>query len=68
VPGLIISTLNAYYVFLKFSKLWQLQHSTGATQHSTGATQHSTGAAQHSTGATKHSTGATQRGTRHPAP
>ena len=34
VPGLIISTLNAYYVFLKFSKLWQLQHSTGASQHS----------------------------------
>ena len=26
VPGLIISSLNAYYVFLKFAKLWQLQH------------------------------------------
>ncbi len=26
VPGLIISSLNAYYVFLKFTKLWQLQH------------------------------------------
>jgi glycosyltransferase involved in cell wall biosynthesis len=25
VPGLIISSLNAYYVFLKFAKLWQLQ-------------------------------------------
>jgi glycosyltransferase involved in cell wall biosynthesis len=24
VPGLIISSLNAYYVFLKFAKLWQL--------------------------------------------
>jgi hypothetical protein len=23
--GLIISTMNAYYVFLKFAKLWQLQ-------------------------------------------
>ena len=29
-PGFIISTLNAYYVFLKFSKLWQIQHATGA--------------------------------------
>jgi len=25
--GLIISTLNAYYVFLKFAKLWELQRS-----------------------------------------
>ena len=25
-PGLIISALNAYYVFLKFAKLWELQH------------------------------------------
>jgi len=24
--GLIVSTMNAYYVFLKFAKLWQLQH------------------------------------------
>ena len=37
VPGLIISTLNAYYVFLKFAKLWQIQHATDATEHSTGA-------------------------------
>jgi glycosyltransferase involved in cell wall biosynthesis len=27
VPGFIISTLNSYYVFLKFAKLWELQHS-----------------------------------------
>lgn len=27
VPGLIISTLNSYYVFLKFAKLWELQQS-----------------------------------------
>ena len=40
VPGLIISTLNAYYVFLKFSKLWQLQHSTVASQHPAGASEH----------------------------
>ena len=26
VPGLIISGLNAYYVFLKFAKLWELEH------------------------------------------
>jgi hypothetical protein len=24
--GLIVSALNAYYVFLKFAKLWELQH------------------------------------------
>ena len=24
-PGLIVSSMNAYYVFLKFAKLWQLQ-------------------------------------------
>jgi glycosyltransferase involved in cell wall biosynthesis len=26
VPGLIISALNAYYVGLKFAKVWELQH------------------------------------------
>ena len=26
VAGLIVSTLNAYYVFLKFAKLWEMQH------------------------------------------
>ena len=26
VPGFIISTMNAYYVFLKFAKLWELQN------------------------------------------
>jgi glycosyltransferase involved in cell wall biosynthesis len=25
VPGLIVSSMNAYYVFLKFAKLWELQ-------------------------------------------
>jgi hypothetical protein len=24
VPGLVISVLNSYYVFLKFAKLWEL--------------------------------------------
>jgi glycosyltransferase involved in cell wall biosynthesis len=28
VPGFVISALNSYYVFLKFAKLWELQHST----------------------------------------
>lgn len=32
-PGLIVSVLNAYYVFLKFAKLWEL--SGGTTPHST---------------------------------
>jgi glycosyltransferase involved in cell wall biosynthesis len=32
-PGLIISALNAYYVFLKFAKLWELQHPAPSTQH-----------------------------------
>jgi hypothetical protein len=26
VPGLIISVMNAHYVFLKFAKLWALNH------------------------------------------
>ena len=28
-PGFIISALNAYYVFLKFAKLWELQMARG---------------------------------------
>ena len=24
-PGLVVSVLNSYYVFLKFAKLWELQ-------------------------------------------
>jgi glycosyltransferase involved in cell wall biosynthesis len=27
-PGLLVSRLNAYYVFLKLAKLWELQHRT----------------------------------------
>jgi glycosyltransferase involved in cell wall biosynthesis len=26
IPGLIISAMNAYYVFLKLAKLWEIQH------------------------------------------
>jgi glycosyltransferase involved in cell wall biosynthesis len=29
VPGLIVSSMNAYYVFLKFAKLWALRHAAG---------------------------------------
>ncbi len=29
-PGFIISALNAYYVFLKFAKLWELQMARGS--------------------------------------
>ncbi len=29
VPGLIVSSMNAYYVFLKFAKLWTLQRRDG---------------------------------------
>jgi glycosyltransferase involved in cell wall biosynthesis len=30
IPGFIISALNAYYVFLKFAKLWELQKVPGS--------------------------------------
>ena len=40
VPGFIISALNAYYVFLKYAKLWELRHSPpvpqGATEEAKG--------------------------------
>jgi glycosyltransferase involved in cell wall biosynthesis len=32
VPGLVISALNSYYVFLKFAKLWELQRATARPQ------------------------------------
>lgn len=31
VPGLVISALNSYYVFLKFAKLWELQRCSRST-------------------------------------
>jgi glycosyltransferase involved in cell wall biosynthesis len=38
VPGFIISTMNAYYVFLKFAKLWELSRKTsGAGRVSAGS-------------------------------
>jgi glycosyltransferase involved in cell wall biosynthesis len=33
VPGFIISSMNAYYVFLKFAKLRELQHHAPRTAH-----------------------------------
>ena len=38
VPGFVISSLNAYYVFLKFAKLWELQHNRGARHDDARAT------------------------------
>ena len=29
MPGLIISVISSYYVFLKYAKLWELQHKKG---------------------------------------
>ena len=29
-PGFVVSALNSYYVFLKFAKLWELQHAERA--------------------------------------
>jgi hypothetical protein len=26
VPGLVVSLMNAYYVFLKYAKLWELRN------------------------------------------
>jgi hypothetical protein len=33
VPGFVISSLNAYYVFLKFVKLWELSTGSPETTH-----------------------------------
>lgn len=52
--GLIISALNSYYVFLKFAKLWELEHSTGAAEHSTGAEERPETSAEHSTASAKY--------------
>jgi glycosyltransferase involved in cell wall biosynthesis len=32
--GLLVSTLNSYYVFLKLAKLWELQHAAGTRRPS----------------------------------
>jgi glycosyltransferase involved in cell wall biosynthesis len=39
IPGFIISSMNAYYVFLKFAKLWELESSRFKVQGSVRATQ-----------------------------
>ena len=33
--GLLVSKMNAYYVFLKLAKLWELQHGVHADQSTT---------------------------------
>ena len=33
--GFVVSVLNSYYVFLKFAKLWELQHTTTAHHEAT---------------------------------
>jgi hypothetical protein len=35
-PGLIASVMNAYYVFLKFAKLWELQRTPAVDERGTG--------------------------------
>ena len=35
VPGFMISTLNAFYVFLKYAKLWELRHSSPVSEQAT---------------------------------
>ena len=35
VPGLVISVMNSYYVFLKLAKLWELQTSTTVNHEDT---------------------------------
>lgn len=36
-PGFVVSALNAYYVFLKFAKLWDLQRAAAASEVTTAA-------------------------------
>jgi len=38
VAGLVISLMNSYYVFLKFAKLWELEHVTSANHDVTKGT------------------------------
>jgi glycosyltransferase involved in cell wall biosynthesis len=40
VTGLVISAMNSYYVFLKFAKLWELQHSSSGHHEGTKNTKH----------------------------
>ena len=49
VPGFIISALNAYYVFLKFAKLWELQqHAFRSKSRDHGDHEHAPHDAEHS--------------------
>jgi hypothetical protein len=37
VPGLILSGLYAYYTFIKYARLWELQARSAAIESSAGA-------------------------------
>jgi hypothetical protein len=37
VPGLILSGLYAYYTFIKYARLWELQSRSAAIESSAGA-------------------------------
>jgi glycosyltransferase involved in cell wall biosynthesis len=37
VPGLVVSAMNSYYVFLKFAKLWELERAAAAEEAATRA-------------------------------
>lgn len=42
--GLVVSALNSYYVFLKFAKLWELEHGGAAARPGDDSTEHRAGA------------------------
>jgi glycosyltransferase involved in cell wall biosynthesis len=80
IPGFIVSVMNAYYVFLKFAKLWELsraahtphaapgtRHEAPSTQHP-GRTQHPATGTQHPAPSTQHPAPSTPERTQHPAP
>lgn len=71
VPGLVISAMNAYYVFLKFVKLRELSSEPAAASHAESSigrnasgTQHAARGTQHAEPGTRHAA----RGTQHPDP
>jgi glycosyltransferase involved in cell wall biosynthesis len=73
IPGFIISTLNSYYVFLKFAKLWELDRVQGSGFKVQGAVQSSEFGAQGAAGpgtrnAAQNPEPGTRNRTQNPAP
>jgi glycosyltransferase involved in cell wall biosynthesis len=66
IPGLIISSLNSYYVLLKFAKLWELDRAQGAGCRVPGAVQGSEFGVPGSS--TQNPKPGTRNRTQHPAP